>query len=286
MKEKTVEQIANQRQSGKTYLAMDEETKLKIEALYVCYNLNCHQIGDIVDWPWQSCSKHIKVMNDRIEYGKTTFEKLEAQGEQTIAKYGLDLYVNGIPEVPKEAPVVEPEQLATEFPEIVQPTQEPTSTESEISVPPVEDVAKAEEKAGEVNRAVESEFRAELVKLARDGEPEEKASETKERNWEEDRAKLVSMLIKENVDQRDSSIDSPFPPYPTNEGSVTSTSLEEGKVANHTTDPEHDKRVRKDAPFYVALQNIIDRYEAGEITFEGMMLDESRGIFRVDYAIA
>lgn len=211
---------ANQNLSGKTYLEMDDETKLKIEALYYCYNLNCHQIGDIVDWPWQSCNKHIKVMNDRIEYGKTTFEKLEEQGEQTIAKYGLDLFVNGIPEVPKEAPVVEPEQLAQEFPEIVKPKQEQTSMESEISVPPVEDVAKVEEKDSEAQKSVTDE-------------------------WNET-------------------------PEPRNE----------------PADPEHDKRVRKDAPFYLTLQNIIDRYEAGEITFEGMMLDESRGIFRVDYAIA
>ena len=61
---------AKQRISKKTYLEMDDETKAKIEALYYTYRLNMYQIGDIVDWPWQSCSKHIKVVNDRIEYGK------------------------------------------------------------------------------------------------------------------------------------------------------------------------------------------------------------------------
>lgn len=241
MKKKTAEQMARQRESGKTYLAMDEETKLKIEALYICYNLNCHQIGDIVDWPWQSCNRHIKVVNDRIEYCKTTFEKLEAQGEQTIAKYGLDMFVNGIPEVPKEAPVAEPEQLAQEFPEIIQPTQEQTATESEISVPPVEDVAKAEEKDSEAEVSAESEFKAELIRIARANYPEE--------------------FLKE--------YNTPFPKDPV-----------------ESADPERDRRVRKDAPFYLTLQNIIDRYDAGEITFEGMMLDESRGIFRVDYATA
>lgn len=257
MKEKTVEQIANQRQSGKTYLAMDEETKLKIEALYACYNLNCHQIGDIVNWPWQSCSKHIKVVNDCVEFGKTTFEKLEAQGEQTIAKYGLDMYVNGIPEVHKEAPVVEPEQLAEEFPEIVKPTQEQTLTESEISVPPVEDAPKAEEKASEAEESAESEFKAELVRIAREEVPEEPADRPSEQE--------LDALDDLGVDI--SEYRTPVP-------------------RNDPADPEHDRRVRKDVPFYLTLQNIIDRYEAGEITFEGMMLDESRGIFRVDYAIA
>jgi hypothetical protein len=197
VKEKTVEQIANQRQSGKTYLAMDEETKLKIEALYACYNLNSRQIGDIVDWPWQSCSKHIKVMNDRIEYGKTTFDELEAKGEQTITKYGLDLYVNGIPEAPKETPAVEPK-----------PT--PINSRTQVAF----DVTKEDEE-----------------------------------------------FLKE--------YSTPFPEDPVEQA-----------------DPEHDRRVRKDAPFYLTLQNIIDRYEAGDIVFKAMSLHETNGVLYIEYASA
>jgi hypothetical protein len=186
-------------------------------------------------------------MNDRIEYGKTTLEKLEEQGEQTIAKYGLDMFVNGIPKVEKEAPVVEPEQLAEEFPEIVQPTQEQTSTESEISVPTSEDIQKVEERVSEAEKSVES------VKFAGEEEPGELA-------------RLFDDLFCDNETLE-----------PRNETPVS---------RNDQPDTEHDKRVRKDVPFYLTIKNLLDRYEAGEITFDGMILDESRGIFRVDYAIA
>ena len=255
---------AKQRISKKTYLEMDDETKAKIEALYYTYRLNMYQIGDIVDWPWQSCSKHIKVVNDRIEYGKTNLEKILTQAEQTIAKYSLDLYVNGIPEtsdpaLTEEMTVIDPEALAKEFPEIVRPVDEPASTQSEISVPRIEDAPNCEERDSEVENGAES------VKFAGEEEPGELARLFDDLDCQEPEPMPINSYPEHVFGE------------PRNETPVS---------RNEPTDPEHDRRVRKDVPFYLTLQNIIDRYEAGDIVFEGMTLNESKGVLYIEYATA
>ncbi|MEA5031965.1 MAG: hypothetical protein VB025_07425, partial [Sphaerochaeta sp.] len=188
------------------------------------------------------------------------------------------LYVNGIPEISdpsltEEVTVIDPEALSQEYPEIVKLVEELVATESEIPVPVVEDAPEAEEKVTEAEESAEGEFHAELVKLAREGEPEEKASETEKSESEK---AFIDKILEE--------LNKPINTRP--EITITEIRNETPVPGNDLADPEHDRRVRKDVPFYLTLQNIIDRYEAGDIVFEGMTLNESKGVLYIEYASA
>ena len=74
---------------NKSYIEMGEEVREKIEALYYVMDKNCKDIEKIIDWPWQSINKHIKIMEDRILNKAVKEKDVLFRAEANVKKYGL-----------------------------------------------------------------------------------------------------------------------------------------------------------------------------------------------------
>jgi hypothetical protein len=75
--------------SKKTYMEMGDEDKLLIEAYCYEFGLSSKQAADYIDWPWQSISAHLKIMDDRLERKKDSLDHLRERARETIARLGL-----------------------------------------------------------------------------------------------------------------------------------------------------------------------------------------------------
>ena len=74
---------------NKSYIEMGEDVREKIEALYYVMDKNCKDIEKIIDWPWQSINKHIKIMEDRILNKSVKEKDVLSRAEANVKKYGL-----------------------------------------------------------------------------------------------------------------------------------------------------------------------------------------------------
>jgi len=163
---------------NKSYIEMGEEVREKIEALYYVMDKNCKDIEKLIDWPWQSINKHIKIMEDRILNKAVKEKDVLFRAEANVKKYGLVQLVEA-----KKKPIdVEKKPVVTE-------------------------------------------------------------------------------------DQYENMLHSVITPPPKDQSNLTDISV-------------------ITSPYISALLDIVDRHKQGLITFRGMVLDESSGMFRVDFEVA
>jgi hypothetical protein len=230
-----------QRESGKTYLAMDAETKQKIEALEYCFDLNSRQIGELLGWPWQSVNAHMKVTRDRIALGTVTEKWVMDVGKTTSERFGLGKLVGDW-----KAKFAHPVKSVEDEPE--SEVEVPGQVIQLVDNPPFDDTI-GNHSLDTTGYPPEDDFELELVKLYGEKKPEQTP----------DHGGPLDNL-------------SPFPSGPSPYRSVEPMQRD-------------DREVRRDAPFYCALLNILDRYEAGEIAFTDMSIDEVRGVFRIGFDV-
>jgi len=82
--------------SGKTYVAMSDNTKCLIEGLYYGKDRNVSQIASMLGWPEPTIKQHIKVVDDRLEQRKVKLETLITESEQAVRELEEKLAVENL----------------------------------------------------------------------------------------------------------------------------------------------------------------------------------------------
>ena len=127
---------------NKSYIEMGEEVREKIEALYYILDKNCKDIEKLIDWPWQSINKHIKIMEDRILNKAVKEKDVLFRAEANVKKYGLVQLVEKkrIDDAEKERIVIEKlsevtkEQYENMLHSVITPSPENQPNLTDISV--------------------------------------------------------------------------------------------------------------------------------------------------------
>ena len=123
---------------NKSYIEMGEEVREKIEALYYILDKNCKDIEKLIDWPWQSINKHIKIMEDRILNKSVKEKDVLSRAEANVKKYGLvqlvEARVEKKPIVIEELSEFTKEQYENILHSVITPSPENQPNLTDISV--------------------------------------------------------------------------------------------------------------------------------------------------------
>lgn len=96
-----------QTESGKTYIQMDDRTKRIIEGLYFAEGMTSKEIAPHVQWPWQSVSAHVKVMQDRIKGHRATAKTIIEGADPVLREFFKEKGIVRIEEIAKtDSPIV------------------------------------------------------------------------------------------------------------------------------------------------------------------------------------
>jgi hypothetical protein len=283
---------------------MGDDTKAVIEALHYVMDRTTHQIGDQIGWPWQSVQKHLKIVNDRMQFGRDCLEKVLERGEETIAKYhlrdlpqgkgaALDMIIGlaaeAATQLPKEpAPVAEgPAPIRDVLNDFL--GQLKAEAEAEPDPEPVREDPAPAPPAEEQPAAITEEPLKEEPQPARKCRVcgcDDNFARLRGCYWVKPdlcsrcAEELRFSPSQENAGKPADKAEDPTPVQPVETEKPES-------AQNEPLDKEYwdnlDKKYQRDLPFITALQSFCRRMESGDILATCMLVDESRGIFRIDF---